>query len=140
MTMSAGIGDEDEAAKRREFPRWHLSDDSVPLELQSRGLPAQLWGSGLLFDKLIGQVVIKDLSMGGAGVLAPSRYRVPNKVRLALAGAPPLGAVVMHRRRIGESLVFYGLQWRRVRQQHLLDIIGRFVRERGDIDVRGKSG
>lgn len=138
---AADNGDkDDDAAKRREHPRWQLSDDSVPLQLQSTGLPAQLWGAGLLFDKLIGQVVIKDLSMGGAGVLAPSRYRVPKKISLVLEGAPGLSGEVMHRREIGPSLVFYGVRWRRVKHKQLLEIVGRFVRESGGIDVRGKSG
>jgi|GEM_PF-3212600 len=131
---------EDDVAKRREYPRWHLSDDSVPLQQQTKGLPAQLWGTGLLFDRLIGQVVIKDLSMGGAGLLAPSSYRVPNKISLVLNGTRGLAGVVMHRRPIGSSLVFYGVQWRRVKHKHLLDIVGRFVRESGDIDVRGRMG
>lgn len=128
--------DKDDDVKRREYPRWQLSDDMVPLQLQSKGLPAQLWGTGLLFNKLIGQVVIKDLSMGGAGLLAPSRYRVPNRISLVLEGAPGLAGEVMHRREIGPSLVFYGVRWRRVKHKLLLDIVGRFVRESGDIDIK----
>lgn len=96
---------------RRKLPRWYLHDGSTPLESQSCGIAAQLMVTGLLFDKKVGTVVIKDIGPGGVGFLAPVQYVVPDLVCLTLLQGTLLECVITHRRPIGRNLCFYGARW-----------------------------
>ena len=96
---------------RRKVPRWYLHDGSTPLESQSCGISARLIVSGLLFDKLVGRAVIKDLGPGGVGFLAPSRFALPDTVSLSLSPQIALECQITYRRAIGQHLIFYGARW-----------------------------
>lgn len=96
---------------RRKLPRWYLHDGATPLESQSCGIAARLMVSGLLFDKRIGRVVIKDIGPGGVGFLAPARFALPDTVSLSLSPRIVLECQITHRRAIGEYLSFYGARW-----------------------------
>ena len=96
---------------RRKTPRWYLHDGSTPLEFQSCGIVARLMVSGLLFDKNIGRVVIKDIGPGGVGFLTPSRFVLPDIVVLSLSPKIALECHITYRRAIGQSLCFYGARW-----------------------------
>ncbi len=96
---------------RRKVPRWYLHDGSTPLESQSCGIAARLMVSGLLFDKSIGRVVIKDIGPGGVGFLAPARFILPEIVSLSLSPRIVLDCQITHRRSIGQYLSFYGARW-----------------------------
>lgn len=96
---------------RRQLPRWYLHDGETPFEDQSCGISARLMISGLLFDKRVCRVIIKDIGPGGAGFLAPRRVILPDDIRLVLPGLPALDCKVMHNREIGPSLRFIGAAW-----------------------------
>jgi hypothetical protein len=96
---------------RRKAPRWYLHDGATPLESQSCGIAAHMLISGLLFDKSIGRVVIKDIGPGGVGFLAPARFVLPDSVTLSLMSRIVLNCQITHRRAIGQHLNFYGARW-----------------------------
>ncbi|MCF3095879.1 hypothetical protein EHZ86_00750 [Aeromonas australiensis] len=96
---------------RRKVPRWYLHDGETPLESQSCGIAARLVISGLLFDKGIGRVIIKDIGPGGVGFLAPARFVLPDTVRLSLSPQIVLDCQITHRRIVGRHLCFYGARW-----------------------------
>ncbi|ALP42725.1 hypothetical protein ACKC5O_14675 [Aeromonas schubertii] len=96
---------------RRQQPRWYLHDGQTPFEQQSCGITARLMVSGLLFDRRLCRVIIKDIGPGGVGFLAPRRFELPRSLRLVLPGLPPLDCLLMHRRPVGPSLSFIGGAW-----------------------------
>lgn len=104
---------ETEDSKRR-FTRYYFGDTTIPLQQQTGGLVVTLMEDGLLFDEALGRVIIKDISAGGAGVLASSIITVPKKILIVFpkdAGIKTQKAHVVHMRQLNPALNFYGIQW-----------------------------
>lgn len=124
------FGAEGDPAHRREFPRWQFHQVDVPLAMQSQGIAARVYRQGLLFDRLIAQVVVKDMSLGGAGLLVPSQYPLPKKLLLSIDDADkPLQCLIMHRYPVDAALHFVGVSWYRVKSEQVLRTVGNAVRE-----------
>lgn len=96
---------------RRQMPRWYLHDGVTPFESQSCGIVAHLLIPGLLFDKSIGRVVIKDLGPGGVGFLAPAQMVFPETVILSLLPRIRPKCCITYRRPVAQHLIFYGARW-----------------------------
>lgn len=97
---------------RRKHPRWYLHDGRIPFEDQTCGITGRLMVSGLLFNRRLCKVIIKDIGPGGVGFLAPRRFTFPDEVTLVLPGLPSLECKLMHRRYINTTLCFVGCSWR----------------------------
>ena len=69
---------------RRLDPRVYFHDGDTPYAEQSSGVPAQVKIPLLFFSYRVGRAVIKDLSLGGVGFLAPTRLSLPDHVCLHL--------------------------------------------------------
>ncbi len=113
---------------RRFYPRWYFHDPEVPFAEQTRGIAAELWRPGVLFDSLIGRIVIKDMSLGGVGFLAPRRFELPERVLVVLAEQEVLGCEILHRRPVSQELVFYGARWHGLSHRRLARALSRYAR------------
>jgi hypothetical protein len=113
---------------QRIYPRWYFHDPEVPLAEQSSGITGVLKKPGVLFDTHIGSAIIKDLSLGGIGFIAPRRYQVPKRVVVVVGRQYPLVCEIIHRRPVDRSLVFYGAKWHRMDRRLLMLAISRYAR------------
>lgn len=115
---------------RRTDPRLYFHDGETPLEIQSSGVPAQMRVPGLLFDELVGRAIVKDLSLGGVGFIAFSRYALPDRLLLLLGDCPPLYCQILHRRLVAPQLCFYGARWYQSERTQLEAVLARWQAQR----------
>ena len=94
----------------RKYKRIALTQETAPRKLQSQGVPAKLL-RGPLFNFMLCHAVLKDISVGGAGVLVPSAKEIPDKVRVSIADKLNLKARVVRRQQISEELMYLGIVW-----------------------------
>ena len=102
---------EESGPGRRLDPRVYFHDGETPFAEQSSGVPALVKVPLLCFASTIGRAVIKDLSLGGVGFLAPSRLEIPDRVYLKMNDSPTLQCRILHRREVAPLLTFYGACW-----------------------------
>ena len=62
----------------RSYYRWYFYDPEQSLQTQTKGIAVKLKRLGW-FGNEIGSAVVKDMSMGGAGLLAPLKDKVPDE-------------------------------------------------------------
>lgn len=99
---------------KRVFRRHHIGEDELPLPLQSDGILVTLLTDGRWFNKTLGRVIIKNISAGGAGIVASHLIKIPKKVIVSFppsTGIAPQQARVVHAREINPPLCFYGIEW-----------------------------
>lgn len=99
---------------KRIFRRHHIGDDALPLPLQSDGILVTLLTNGFLFKRTLGRVIIKNVSISGAGILVSHLITIPNAFTLvfpSVSGIKPQKASVVHTRALNPSLNFYGIKW-----------------------------
>lgn len=113
---------------RRYYPRWYFHDPEVPMEEQSSGIAGEVRRPGVLHDPLIGRIIIKDMSLGGIGFIAPRRFHLPKKVVVMVGNTYPLVCEVLHARPLSRALVFYGARWYRMDKHVLMMAISRYAR------------
>lgn len=94
----------------RKYKRVPLTEETVPSELQAKGVPAKLLRHSI-FSFTICKAVLKDISIGGAGALVPAAKKIPNKVKVLIADKMTLNAKVAYRKPVSEELMFLGLDW-----------------------------
>lgn len=111
---------------RRETPRLYFHDGETPFDRQSSGLPAQLLTPGFFRDHLLGRIIVKDISLGGAGFLAPVRLLVPKRILIQFDDVTLLAGDVLHRRPIEPLLCFYGVRWFQCKPQQIESVMRRW--------------
>lgn len=114
-------------SSRRNDPRFYVHDINTPFELQTSGVPATLKALGLLFSRNLGQVIVKDLSMGGVGFLASSQLQVPKRVLLCLDSCAPLACEILHQHSVAPQLCFYGGRWQERDRRKLEGTLARWL-------------
>ena len=122
----------------RRYLRWYFCTASLPHEQQAQGIPVKLYQSGL-FGKQLCLAVLKDISLGGAGVLVPLSRTVPEVITVVYDNDTRIDAAVVYRRQVSDKLVFLGLSWRDNKRQQRLKLLRRLskkaLREQRDSDV-----
>jgi hypothetical protein len=94
----------------RSFYRWYFYDPAVSLQSQTKGIPVRLKQTGW-FGQELGSAVVKDMSMGGAGLLVPLKDKVPDSFWVLYDKTTKVKARVCYRKVIDEKLEFLGLEW-----------------------------
>ena len=119
---------------RRMDPRVYFHDGDTPYAEQSSGVPAQVKIPLLLFSYRVGRAVIKDLSLGGVGFLAPTRLNLPDHVCLQMENAPKLHCRILHRRQVAPLLTFYGACWYPSNRREMEKIMAQWVKANEEMD------
>lgn len=94
----------------RNYYRWYFYDPEQSLQTQTKGIAVKLKGLGW-FGSEIGSAVVKDMSMGGAGVLVPLKDNVPEQFWVLYDKNTKVKARVCYRKAITDKLEFLGLEW-----------------------------
>jgi hypothetical protein len=94
----------------RNYYRWYFYDPQQSLQTQTKGIAVKLKRLGW-FGSDIGSAVVKDMSMGGAGVLAPLKDNVPDQFWVLYDKNAKVKARVCYRKAITDKLEFLGLEW-----------------------------
>jgi hypothetical protein len=94
----------------RNYYRWYFYDPEQSLQTQTKGIAVKLKRLGW-FGSDIGNAVVKDMSMGGAGVLAPLKDNVPDQFWVLYDKNTKVKARVCYRKAINDKLEFLGLEW-----------------------------
>jgi hypothetical protein len=94
----------------RQFYRWYFYDPAQSLERQSKGIAVRVLRDSL-FGGEIGFAVVKDMSIGGSGLLVPTLDKVPDKFWVMYDNDIKVKAMVRYRKKVNDKLEFLGLQW-----------------------------
>lgn len=106
----------------RRYLRWYFCTANLPHEQQAQGIAVKFYQPGL-FGKQICLAVLKDISLGGAGVLVPLSRAVPDMVTVEYNNDTRINAAVVYRRQVSDKLVFLGLSWRDHKRQQRLKLL-----------------
>jgi hypothetical protein len=94
----------------RRFYRWYFYNPEQSLQTQTKGIAVKLKKPGW-FGGEIGSAVVKDMSIGGAGLLAPLKDKVPDLFWVFYDKTTKVKAKVCYRKAVTDKLEFLGLQW-----------------------------
>ncbi|MBU2926107.1 PilZ domain-containing protein [Colwellia sp. 4_MG-2023] len=113
-----------EKENQRLYKRWYLNhkDEHLSLAIQRSGIAVKLkhpW----LFGYQICQGVIKNVSVGGAGLLVPAEKKLPKRVVVAFNQIESFTGLVKYSKSINEQLKFVGLEWATKNEQERMDLV-----------------
>jgi hypothetical protein len=94
----------------RKHYRWYFNDEKTPQEKHSRGVEVHVHRSGV-FRLYICRAIMKDMSIGGAGLLVPTNQKIPDAISVAYDGKTHAKGQVVYRRAESEKLMFIGVEW-----------------------------
>ncbi|WP_440875209.1 hypothetical protein [Thalassotalea sp. PLHSN55] len=118
--------DQDKGMERK-FHRWQFQSNDIPLFLQSRGVPIKIYRSWLFYHHGLGNGVIKDISLAGAGFL--SSRRLPDKLVIELPNGKRIKCTKQHHFAVNEQLIFYGVSWGEEVYQQVLPYLKSYSRK-----------
>lgn len=94
----------------RQFYRWYFYDPAQPLDSQTKGIPVTLMRDSW-FGGELGFAVVKDMSMGGCGILVSSSDQIPQRCWVQYDKDVKVRALVRYRKKVNDKLEFLGLEW-----------------------------
>ncbi len=112
----------------RRYLRWYFCTATLPHEQQAQGIPVKLYQSGL-FGNQICLAVLKDISLGGAGILVPLSRPVPDLITVEYDSETRISAEVVYRRQVSDKLIFLGLSWRDHKREQRLRLLRRLSKK-----------
>lgn len=112
----------------RKYLRWYFNANNQPVALQSKGIAVKIWHTGL-FGSQICQAVVKDVSLGGAGLLIPQSKVVPDVIAVEYDNQFKIKAEVVYRRQINNELVFLGISWLDAKHEQRLSLLRRLSKK-----------
>lgn len=112
----------------RKYLRWYFCTANQPAETQTKGIAVKLWQSGL-FGSQICQAVVKDISLGGAGLLVPLTKTVPDIISVEYHQQLRIKAEVVYRRQVSDKLVFLGISWLDAKRELRLNLLRRLSKK-----------
>lgn len=95
---------------QRKYHRWYLCTQQESPEQQSQGVSIEIRG-GSRFGRKVGRAIIKDISLGGAGILLSAKQPIPEVFRLVYQNSYSSKAEVVYRRPLNGHLIFCGIRW-----------------------------
>ncbi|MCK6262246.1 PilZ domain-containing protein [Vibrio sp. ZSDE26] len=107
---------------KRKHARWYFWLPEEPFGTQTSGLAVELKKLGW-FRRKLGRAVIKDISLGGAGVLISNKHKIPGKIVIVTPEGLELMADVVYQRPEGKSFTFLGLTWSDGNEDKILELI-----------------
>ncbi|MBY6185894.1 PilZ domain-containing protein [Marinobacter hydrocarbonoclasticus] len=109
-----------EEENRRAHARMSLRrDPEQPLVLACDGIPARLVKLHWFRDKVLGLGSLKDVSVGGCGLISAAPIEMDSQVQLEV-GELSLPCRVVRKVPVQGALHFYGLRWEAMEQTQLL--------------------
>lgn len=105
------IKNRDEAVSNtnRQFYRWHLQSNNIPLVFQSSGVPIKLYRRVFFYDSYIGRGIIKDISIGGVGFLSSGKLN--KNIIIELPNGLKIKCTKQHQSQVNPQLIFNGASW-----------------------------
>lgn len=116
----------------RNFYRWYFYPPDQAMPLQTKGIAVRLRKTGW-FGGLVGSAVVKDMSIGGAGVLVSVQDQVPTQLWVLYDERIKVRAMVRYRRQVNEKLEFLGLEWQGRNYPQRLALLRKLRRQAFDI-------
>ncbi|MDX3774306.1 hypothetical protein QE250_09285 [Chromatiaceae bacterium AAb-1] len=111
------------SAANRKYRRWYFAADSQPKEVQTNGVAVKLARRSWWFESFICNAVVKDVSLGGAGVLVPSTKTVPDAIVVRYEPDIRIKADVVYRQLVNDKLMFLGLNWESAAHEQRLKLL-----------------
>lgn len=96
----------------RVFKRHDLTKEQTPADEQHDGIAVQLYWP-LVIEWYVCNAIMKDVGLGGAGLLVPQDKKVPSRLIVEIASTIRIKGRVVYRRPVSERLQFIGIDWRR---------------------------
>ncbi|GAA0561412.1 MULTISPECIES: PilZ domain-containing protein [Rheinheimera] len=112
----------------RRYLRWYFSTANQPHETQTKGIAVKLKQPGLFGSQLC-QAVVKDISLGGAGLLAPLSKAVPDMLVVEYDSETRIKAEVIYRRAVSDKLEFLGISWLDTKREQRLRLLRRLSKK-----------
>ena len=108
----------------RNYKRWYLNqkDEHLSLTIQRTGLAIKVkhpW----LFRYEICRGVIKDFSVGGAGLLVPAEKKLPRKIIISFNQLYSFTGLIKYSKSINDQLKFIGVEWTTKSEQERMDLV-----------------
>ncbi|MBY5920038.1 PilZ domain-containing protein [Ferrimonas balearica] len=121
---------------RRAHARLSLRDDpEQPLVLACDGIPARLIKPHWFRDKVLGLGSLKDVSVGGCGLISAAPIEMDTQVQLEI-GELLLPCRVVRKSPVQGALHFYGLSWEEMEKTQLLALYSAISRLKSKRDGR----
>ncbi|ADN76497.1 type IV pilus assembly PilZ [Ferrimonas balearica DSM 9799] len=125
-----------EQDNRREHARLSLRrDPEQPLVLACDGIPARLVKPHWLRDKVLGIGSLKDVSVGGCGLISAAPLAMDSVLQLEV-GELSMPCKVVRKSPVQGALHFYGLRWQAMEQDQLLALYSAISRLKSKRDGR----
>ncbi len=118
------------SAANRKYRRWYFAaDESQPKEIQTNGVAVKLARQGWFgAAHLVCHAVVKDISLGGAGVLVPATIQVPDAV-FVMYQQIRIKAQVVYRQQVTDKLIFLGIDWENAPYEQRLKVLRKLSRK-----------
>ncbi|HEX5793009.1 MAG TPA: PilZ domain-containing protein [Rheinheimera sp.] len=112
----------------RRYLRWYFCTANQPHESQTQGIAVKLKQPGLFGSQLC-LAVVKDMSLGGAGLLVPLSKTVPDTIVVEYDSQTRIKAEVVYRRRVSDKLEFLGISYLDTKREQRLHLLRRFSKK-----------
>ncbi|MCF7518755.1 MULTISPECIES: PilZ domain-containing protein [Pseudoalteromonas] len=115
---------------KRTHPRWPLceQDTQLPAAMQQGGIAVKLHHSWL-FNYFICRAVVKDISVGGAGMLVPNEHKLPGKVRVAFNDSNAFIGTIRYTYPVTEKLNFVGIEWQKKDELRRIELVAELQKQ-----------
>ncbi|WP_163934471.1 hypothetical protein [Paraferrimonas sp. SM1919] len=111
------------STEKRQFERYYLTDRDTNIAMQAAGMPAKILMRGFFNWKTLGPCIIKDVSLGGAGLLSPMLLSPTKKYALETAQGEVIPFIIAHEKAVNKKLNFYGVSWENSSSNHVKKLI-----------------
>lgn len=128
---------------KRKHARWYFWSPNEPFGTQTNGLAVEIrkvsW-----FKRKIGHAVIKDISLGGAGILVSNRVNVPSRIIVITPNLSEFYADVIYQRKEGDNFTFLGITWADSNDDERLELIAHVqkatsVKSRNEVSIKERN-
>ncbi|MDF0535722.1 hypothetical protein PY479_15730 [Shewanella sp. A32] len=116
----------------RLFRRHDLTKELTPADEQHDGIAVLLYWP-LVIEWYVCNAIMKDVGLGGAGLLVPLEKKIPSRLVVEIDGSVRIKGRVVYRRAISERLQFIGIDWRREadnKRRQVLKVAGMLMKDK----------
>ncbi|WP_047043554.1 PilZ domain-containing protein [Vibrio mexicanus] len=118
----------DRTENERQHTRWQYDESERPYDQQSRGLAVEIHETGF-FGKRIGRAVVKDISLGGAGILISNQLSIPENIKIIGPDKIRFYAKVVYQRAEGDRFKFVGVTWNDGKNKQRVSLIAKILKQ-----------
>ncbi|MCL1073460.1 hypothetical protein [Shewanella dokdonensis] len=116
----------------RIFKRHDLTKELTPTDEQHDGIAVQLYWP-LVIEWYVCNAIMKDVGLGGAGLLVPLDKKIPSRLIVEIASTIRIKGRIVYRRQVSERLQFIGIDWRREtdsKRRRVLKVAGMLMQDK----------